>query len=77
MVMSILVNILFNNLYLHYDENLNQVFFTNNGKQKWIIEYESPFYYIKSAIKYNNHICYLGSPNKNNNIYLLNLHYWD
>ena len=45
----------------------------NSGKQKWIIEkknYYENIFYIKTAFDRFNHTNFLGSPNKDNNVYL-------
>ncbi len=66
-----------NGQYLSCQEINNVVDFfeydDNSGKQKWIIEkknYYENIYYIKTQYNRLNYTKYLGSPNKDNNVYL-------
>jgi hypothetical protein len=59
-------------LSIHESKNLVDLFIFDNecGKQKWIIEKDGDYFYIRTAFNRWDSAKYLGSPNQNNQVFL-------
>jgi len=68
------LEIIYNNSFLTVMENQNIVYFTNkkvrSELQSWIIEKENDHFYIKIASNRPNFTQYLGSPNRDQSVFL-------